>query len=364
MQRLSLLIKPASSLCNMRCHYCFYHDEAALRSMPSYGVMQPDTTEKLIARIIEATGEHAHISLAFQGGEPTLAGLDYFRDLSRRMHAVQGTRQVSYALQTNGLLLDDAWCTWLKEENVLVGLSLDPSPHWHDTLRPDAAGKGTYARVREAARLLDRHGVEYNLLCVITRGIARRPAEAMRWLAAEGFHFVQFIPCLDPLEEGAAGEYSLTPRQYGAFLKGTFDEWLKLRTGKQFISIRYFDNLTAIFAGRPPEMCGILGHCTPQYVVEGDGSVFPCDFYALDETLCGRLQDLSFAELSRSEAMQRFLAPAPLPEACRACPFVRLCGGGCKRYRSFYYHDAGYCPLQDFLAARGAALQQVALQFR
>ena len=327
---VSLLVKPASSMCNLRCGYCFYADVSDSRKEKSRGIMPDEVLEFLMRRAFqEASGS---CSFSFQGGEPTLAGLDFFRRLTA-LQKQYNTKKlpVRNALQTNGLLLDDEWADFLAENSFLVGLSLDGGRELHDSMRKDADGGGTYARVMQAAGLLDRHGVEYNVLCVVHNAAARHPQQVYR--ALKRFRYLQFIPCLDPLD-GSKPPHSLDPKRYGEFLKGTFDCYYADFFSKSPVSVRSFDNYAAMLAGCPPESCGMSGVCACCLTVEADGSVYPCDFYALDEYLLGNVRDNSLAEMARSEAAQRFIQPSlSVHEDCRSCGWYPLCRGGCRRNR-------------------------------
>lgn len=229
MPNISLLVKPASSLCNLRCRYCFYEDEAAHRSQASMGRMTPDTAHRMIGQALEAAGPRGSLQVMFQGGEPTLAGLDFFRDFVAEV-ARQNTGHipVGYAIQTNGLALDEAWAAFLAEQGFLVGVSLDGDKALHDAFRVDAAGRGSWSRVQKNLALLQRAGVECNLLCVVTKRCAKRAVSVYHALQKTGVGYLQFIPCLDPLGE-ARGQrhWSLTPRDYGDFLCALFDEWYR-----------------------------------------------------------------------------------------------------------------------------------------
>ena len=218
MPPLSILLKPASSGCNLRCAYCFYADEAKARTIPNYGRMPETVSHALIEKAAEAA--EGSVTFLFQGGEPTLAGLDFFRDFVAHVKKTAPPNlAVHYAIQTNGTLLDQEWCHFFKENRFLAGLSLDGSRECHDRFRLDGAGKGTYDRVRQAARRLEQAGVEYNVLTVVTGYLARHVQSVFSSLCRQGFRFQQYIPCLDPLEEERGGqEYSLSPARYEEFL--------------------------------------------------------------------------------------------------------------------------------------------------
>ena len=334
MPPLSILIKPASSACNLRCAYCFYADEASHRSVPNHGMMSEETAHSLIRKACQRA--EGGISFFFQGGEPTLAGLDFYRRFLRLV-AEENVRRlpVHYALQTNGVLLDEAWCRFFAENGFLVGLSLDGDQPCHDRYRLDSSGDGTYRRVLRGARLLQRAGVEYNLLIVVTNHLARHIRRVFASLCRGGFRFQQYIPCLDPLG-GARGEesYSLTPKEYGDFLKQLFDLWYRELEKGQYYSIRYFDNLVRMAAGEPPDSCAMAGRCGIQYLVEADGSVYPCDFYGLDAYRMGSIQNNTWEELDEARERSGFLrASRALPERCAACRWYPLCRNGCRRER-------------------------------
>ncbi|HIS69793.1 MAG TPA: SPASM domain-containing protein [Candidatus Gallacutalibacter stercoravium] len=362
MKYFSILIKPASSLCNMRCKYCFYADVADNRQVPSYGVMQEETAKALIDRVFDYLQPPATVSFAFQGGEPTLAGLEFFRRFTEyAAQRANGRYELQYSIQTNGLLIDEDWCSLFSQYRFLVGISLDAEPSIHDFCRVDAQGKGTWNRVRQAIRLLDHAGVPYNVLSVITKQMAQHPQKVFAAYRKNNIGFVQLIPCLQPLEGGTPGPYDLTPRLYAAFLKQFFVLWYNSLRAGYYISVRQFDNLVRMLQGHPPEQCGMMGRCTPQFVVEADGGVYPCDFYVLDQYRCGNILTQDVESIARSGAMADFVQQTPPPgPLCAACRVKGLCGGGCKRYRAFYNQEAGYCPYQDFLYASVDQLADVA----
>lgn len=334
MPPLSILVKPASGACNLRCAYCFYADEASLRAVPDCGLMSEEISHALIEKAAGAA--EGSVTFLFQGGEPTLAGLEFYRDfVSHVRKTVPAGLAVQYAIQTNGLLLDEEWCRFFRDNRFLAGLSLDGTRACHDRFRRDRAGKGTYDRALRAARLLDRTGVEYNVLTVVTGWLARHTQSVFSALCREGFHFQQYIPCLDPLEGERGGQdYSLSPEEYEGFLKTLFDLWFRELEQGRYWSIRYFDNLIWMLEGHPPEQCSMRGCCGLQYLVEADGSVYPCDFYGLDQYRLGNILRNSWAELDRSRERMGFVqASRRIPEACGRCQWYPLCRNGCRRDR-------------------------------
>lgn len=335
MPALSLLIKPASGNCNMRCRYCFYADELDNREIRSYGKMSVDTMHTIVEKAMEY-GDY-ECTIAFQGGEPTLAGLDFYRDLVAYVTAHENPKKlkIHYALQTNGYLINEEWAAFLGENHFLVGVSLDGLKEIHDRYRLDAAGKGTYQRVISAIRLLEKHQVEYNILTVVTAATARNGQKIYNYFKKNHFGYQQYIECLDPIgEEPGQHEYSLTPEKYGEFLKSMFDAWyLDMRSGT-YVYNRYFENLMMIMAGQQPESCNMRGVCGKQWVFEADGSVYPCDFYALDQWRLGNIQENSFEEMDEKRDGLGFIQwSMRQQEDCQKCRWFGLCRNGCRRNR-------------------------------
>ena len=335
MPALSLLIKPASGNCNMRCRYCFYADELDNREIRSYGKMSLDTMHTIVDKAMEY-GDY-ECTIAFQGGEPTLAGLDFYRDLVAYVTAHENPKKlkIHYALQTNGYLINEEWAAFLGENHFLVGVSLDGIKEIHDRYRLDAAGKGTYQRVISAIRLLEKHQVEYNILTVVTAATARNGQKIYNYFKKNHFGYQQYIECLDPIgEEPGQHEYSLTPEKYGEFLKSMFDAWyLDMRSGT-YVYNRYFENLMMIMAGQQPESCNMRGVCGKQWVFEADGSVYPCDFYALDQWRLGNIQENSFEEMDEKRDGLGFIQwSMRQQEDCQKCRWFGLCRNGCRRNR-------------------------------
>ena len=342
MPPLSLLIKPASGLCNMRCRYCFYTDEAANRSTPNMGIMSLDTMHTLVDKAMAyADGSCAFV---FQGGEPSLAGIEFFRAFSERVNTHPNPKhlQISYCFQTNGYAIDEQWCQWFAENKVLVGISLDGPKEIHDRYRVDTAGKGTFNKVMQTIRLLKKHNVDFNILTVVSAANARRGTQVYEFFKKQDFRWQQYIECLDPIGEvQGSHEYSLTPERYEAFLKSRFDAWYRDMVADRYVFDRYFENLLMLISGQQPEACSLRGVCQSQWVIEADGSVYPCDFYALDQWLLGNIHTHSFPALEAARRESGFIQmSAHLHPDCRSCKWLRLCRGGCRRNREPVTMDA------------------------
>lgn len=346
MPQVNLLIKPASGMCNMQCDYCFYCDEAEKRKQASFGMMSLETAENVLRKTLRyADGS---CTIAFQGGEPTLCGLSFYEHVVTFVEQYKRPDlQVLYALQTNGYAIDDAWCRFFKQHHFLVGLSVDGTEAFHDKYRHDHQGKGTYQRVCKAAELFDRYGVEYNILTVVHKDTAENIREIYKAYQRRGWKYLQFIACLDPLgEEKGQRPYSLLPETYGRFLIELFGLWYKdWRRGRQPY-IRQFENYIGMLAGHQPESCEQRGICGIQHVVEADGSLYPCDFYALDELCLGNLNQNSMMDIQKERTRLGFVERSKNhSKACRACRWFGLCRGGCYRNRegdADNYFCAGY----------------------
>ena len=334
MPPLSVLIKPASSGCNLRCKYCFYYSLADNREIKSFGLMGQETLEMVVAKALSFADQSC--TIAFQGGEPTLTGLGFYRALSvlEKKHNTKKLR-IQRAIQTNGLIVDEEWARFFADEEYLVGLSLDGPRDVHDLNRLDAGNNGSFARVMKAVDLFNKHRVAYNILFVVNAVVARHADKVYSFFKKNGFRYLQFIPCLDPLQESPGlHEYSLRPDRYTVFLKTIFDRWYEDFTHDDLVSIRYFDNLVGLILGYPPEACGMSGECTCQFVVEADGGVYPCDFYVNDEWLLGNIKESGFADLRQSDRARAFVeASRHVDPSCAACRWFNLCRGGCRRTR-------------------------------
>ncbi len=350
MPAVSVLMKPASSLCNLSCDYCFYCDEAEKRAQKSFGFMSLQTLKNVIRKtMLRAEGTAGY---AFQGGEPSLRGLDFFRQATAwQKQYNQNHVRVQNAFQTNGYLIDEEWCEFFREHQFLVGLSLDGTPEIHNSLRHDRkSGGATFDRISYSADLMDAYGVDYNILTVVTPAVAKNIADVYSYYKERGWNYQQYIACLDPLgEKHGQASHSLTPEVYGEFLIDLFFLWSRdLKNGKQPY-IRQFENWIGLSAGYMAESCDQRGVCGIQNVVEADGSVYPCDFYMLDEYRLGNFnEDRLDAIDARREALGFVERSRQLDSECRQCKYYRICRGGCQRNRDFNpatgLYENYFCP--------------------
>ncbi len=345
MSNRSVLIKPASGNCNLRCKYCFYFDEVENREFGQGGFMSKETTDKLIEKTMNGA---TTANFAFQGGEPTMWGLSKFKYFIEKVRLENKNNiPTNYFIQTNGTLLNEEWCEFFLENKFLVGVSLDGPPDLHDKYRVYPNGKGSSGEVKKALMLLKEYNVDTNILITVNKSVAQNIERIYKYLMKNGFNYHQYIPCIDPIGAGGDMIYSLTPEIFGRFLIKLFDLWKKDILAGNYVSVRYFENLIAMVTGNRPEQCGFLGHCTNQYVVEADGSVYPCDFYVLDNLMLGDINTDEFSDFDKKRTEIRFIEQSlKVEDDCKKCKFYGLCRGGCRRERDDFagnLHKNGLC---------------------
>ncbi|MBP3544434.1 MAG: anaerobic sulfatase maturase [Lachnospiraceae bacterium] len=346
MASLHLFIKPASGNCNLHCKYCFYTDVTSLRDISSYGIMSTDTLEHIVRKAFDyATDE---CTFSFQGGEPTLAGLSFYERLME-LCAIYNTEvcngrttplKLHFAIQTNGYRLTEEWAAFFARHHFLVGISLDGTIHTHNAFRRTADGKDTFADIMRTIELFKKYNVEFNILTVVNKKTAASIDKIYHFYQKNHFEYLQFIPCLDPFKTAPGSqEYSLTPKEYGDFLCRLFDLWYTDFKAGQGISIRQFDNYLSLILYGYAEACDMNGVCSMQNVIEADGSVYPCDFFVLDEYRLGNLNEMDFPAINEKRKELRFIEKSAVkPDSCMHCPHYTLCRGGCMRYRVMNSH--------------------------
>ncbi|MBZ5586532.1 MAG: anaerobic sulfatase maturase, partial [Acidobacteriia bacterium] len=327
----SLLIKPASAVCNLDCSYCFYLDRAAdpYKALPGRRM-----SLEILERLVDAYLLYSYPSsvFAFQGGEPTLAGLPFFqRVVELQQQYGRNGQNVSNSLQTNGILLDDAWCELFRAYQWLLGVSLDGPEAEHDLYRVNKQGRGTWKRVMESVELLKRRQVEFNVLCVLSQANVERPKELYRFFRGMGIDNIQLIPLAEFGPGGAPLPFTITPEQYGRFLCEWFDLWWPDR---RKVRVRFFDNVAEALAGQKPGNCTLHETCDSYAVVEYNGDVYPCDFFVEGSWKLGNIEVDSWSEIARRARRYQFAAKKTLPHSeCLACEYEPVCHGGCPKLR-------------------------------
>ena len=337
-----VMAKPTGSACNLDCDYCFFLQKERLYPGSSFR-MTDEVLESYISQYIEAQ-QVPEVTITWQGGEPTMMGLDFFRrsvDCARKF-APSGMR-VEHTIQTNGMLLDEEWCEFLRENDFLVGLSMDGPRELHDRYRHDKRGGGSFDRVMRAARLMQENQVEFNILCTVNAANAGHPLETYRFFRDElGVNWIQFIPIVERvnhdgstlLQEGdTVTDRSLDPEQWGAFLVEIFNDWLVRDVGEMHVNM--FEAAFASWVGAPAMACIFDETCGNAMVIEHNGDLYSCDHFVEPGYLLGNILETSLSTLISSDKQRRFGADKrnTLPALCRECKWLFACGGECPKNR-------------------------------
>ncbi len=330
---LSVMWKTVADDCNLACDYCYYSSSG--RPAPGRHRIDRALLENTIREYMARS--RGAVCFAWQGGEPLLAGLQFFEEAValQARHAPAGTT-ISNVLQTNGTLLNEDWARFFRRYNFLVGVSIDGPPEIHDAHRVTATGKGSFALVMRKIGHLRQHGVDFNILTVLHQDNVGRPRELMEFYAHADFRYVQFIPGMDfrSDEPGMPARYLITPAQYGKFLRATFDVWYN--DGNPVMSVRIFDNMLGLYAGRQAELCTHCRSCPATLVLEHNGDAYPCDFYMSAEWRLGNIGTARLDTLLTHPSYTRFRnLKVQLPERCRRCDWLKFCYGGCPRNREW-----------------------------
>ena len=360
------MAKPSGPDCNLDCDYCFYLEKAALYRDETRHRMSDEVLEAYVRQYIAATPAGSEVVFTWQGGEPTLPGVDFYRRAVALQQRYGEGRRVSNSFQTNGLLIDEAWCAFFKEHDFLIGLSLDGPAEIHDEYRVTKGGQPSHALVMRALALLRTHGVRHNVLACVNRRSACAPMDVYRFLRDNGVEYVQFIPVVERLPDSRDREIGLTLRSpdgkvlsgalpstdaevtewsarakdYGAFLATIFDEWVKRDVGR--IYVMNFEWALANFMGRPGASCHHQPTCGKAVVVEHNGDVFACDHYVYRDYRLGNLSTDDLTSMMQLPLQHRFGQDKldTLPAQCRRCNMVKGCWGGCPKHR-FIRSDDG-----------------------
>ena len=334
-----IMAKPTGSACNLSCDYCFFLKKEKLYPGSNFR-MSDDVHEAYIRQLLEA---HTvpEVTIAWQGGEPTLMGLDFFRRSVELVKKYQkpGTR-IENTFQTNGILLDDEWCRFFHENNFLIGLSLDGPKELHDAYRKDKGGRGTFDRVARAARSLQKHKVEFNILCTVNSKNADHPLDVYRFFRDDlDAHYIQFIPIVERDNESGFQEgntvtdRSVRPGRWGRFLIEIFDEWVKQDVGRMFVLT--FDGALAGWLDMAGTICIFGPTCGLGMALEHNGDLYSCDHFVEPDYHLGNILRTPMIELAASEQQRRFGEDKKdtLPRYCRECEVLFVCNGECPKNR-------------------------------
>lgn len=330
MKTFSLLIKPASADCNLRCEYCFYIDH--LKNVESKLRMTDDTLESMIASYMQ-TNQNNHYNFGWQGGEPTLMGLNYYKKVVelQTKYAPPGA-VISNGLQTNGTLITDEMANFFSEYRFLIGVSLDGPSYLHDYYRKSVGHKTTHNLVLRGIKRLKQHAVEFNILTLINNKTVRKISEIYQYLREEGFYYHQYIPCIEFDEDGNLKPFSITGEEWGDFLCELFELWVKNDINR--VSIRLFDSILNYLVLDTYTVCYMGVDCCQYFVVEYDGSVYPCDFFVQQDLLLGNVKSSNWNDLINSPKYRNFGNKKPLwNKLCNTCSFINFCHGDCQKHR-------------------------------
>jgi uncharacterized protein len=351
-----ILSKPIGPICNLDCHYCYYLHTEDLYGRHTKWQITDEALEAFIRQYIQGQPMQAReVEFVWQGGEPTLLGLEFFQKAVelQKIHERPGMT-IRNCLQTNGILLDEKWCVFLKEHKFLVGLSIDGPPELHNVSRVDRQGKGSQAAVLNSMKLLQREGVEFNAMVCVHNANGNHGAEVYRYLRDNGCRFMQFIPIVErqgagrhaegptPSDEvsvsmadasSAVSSRSVLPGQFGRFLIEVFDEWSKADVGRVFVQI--FDESLAMWSGIPSSLCIFRKECGKSLVMEHNGDVYSCDHFVNPSHLLGNLKERDLQTLVQLPAQREFgqAKNTTLPQYCRSCEVRFACNGECPKNR-------------------------------
>jgi uncharacterized protein len=352
-----LMAKPSGPACNLDCTYCFYLEKEALYDTRATRRMSDTVLEAYVRETIAATPAGQPVLFAWQGGEPTLLGIPFYRRALELQQRYGSGRAIENAFQTNGTLIDEDWARFLGEHGFLVGLSLDGPAEIHDHHRRYRSGAPSHHLVMAALERLQRHGAAVNALACVDRNSSRQPQTVYRWLKAQGIEYIQFTPVIERLAgadyakagfdlEGPSGgegagvaPFSVRPRAWGQFLSTVFDEWRRKDVGQVFVM--NFEWTLAALVGAPGVVCVHQPTCGRALVVEHEGSVYSCDHFVYPEYRLGNLTRDPLAGMIESSRQQAFgeAKRETLPAQCRACPQLQLCWGGCPKHRFLTTRD-------------------------
>ena len=350
-----VMTTPIGPICNLDCKYCFYLEKEQLYDPNEQFRMSDEVLETYIRQYIDQQ-DVPEVGFAWQGGEPTLLGVDFFRKAVTLQQQYADGKRITNAIQTNGTLLNDEWCQFLTEHDFLVGISIDGPAELHDAYRVDKRQRPTFDRVMRGVEFLKKHKTEFNTLTVVNRVNSQHPLEVYRFLKEIGSGFIQFIPLVERKADGEAKKlqldlatppdpaggdspdspvtsWSVTAQDYGDFLVQIFEEWVRRDVGKYFVQI--FDVSLGAWMAMPPSLCIFAPTCGTAMAMEHDGNVYACDHYVYPRYKLGNILNRSIGEMVNSDQQRRFGADKAdkLPRFCRECDVRFACNGECPKHR-------------------------------
>lgn len=345
---LYVMLKPVGSRCNLNCDYCYYLEKAHLYAGQKAHVMSEELLERFVKEYLESQ-TMPQVMFTWHGGETLMRPLSFYKKAVELQRKYAAGRQIDNSIQTNGTLLTDEWCRFFKENNFLVGVSIDGPQEFHDEYRRDKMGRPSFHKVMKGIRLLQKHSVDYNCMAVVNDFNADFPLDFYRFFKEIGCRFIQFAPVVErfvqnrssmklavaeeTVEKTELAPFSVSPEKWGRFLCAVFDEWVKQDVGEIFVQL--FDSTLANWVGEQPGVCILAKTCGHAGVMEFNGDVYSCDHFVFPEYRLGNIYSKSLAAMMYSEEQHRFGTNKfdKLPQQCRECDFLFACYGECPKNR-------------------------------
>ncbi|WP_435328807.1 anaerobic sulfatase maturase [Vibrio hannami] len=345
-----VMAKPTGSVCNLDCKYCFYLEKEKLYpERNSNWKMSDETLELYIKQFIDAQITH-EVVFSWQGGEPTLAGIDFFRKAVALQNKYRGSKSILNAFQTNAILLDDEWCEFFNANNFLIGVSIDGTEQLHNHYRVNRSGKPTFDKVMKGISYLRKHGIEFNTLTVVNDVNVKQPLAVYEFLKSLGTDYFQFIPLVERKSNTKSNEelqlvspdydfsasvtsWSVKPDEFGRFLVDIFDEWVRNDVGKY--SVQMFDSTLSSWLGIPASLCIFSETCGSAFAMEANGDMYACDHYVYPDYKLGNIHDISIREINNGAKAIEFGDDKrdQISNECHSCKFRFACHGGCPKHR-------------------------------
>ncbi len=344
---LYVMAKPAGASCNLRCRYCYYLEKEILYSSKRTHTMSDEVLERYIKDYIDSQTT-AEILFCWHGGEPLLQPISFYKKALRLQKQYAPQRRISNSIQTNGTLITDEWAMFLKQNNFLVGVSIDGPQHLHDHYRTNSTGRGTWELVMKGINCLNEHHVEWNAMAVVNNITTRNPLEFYQFFKSIKCRYIQFTPVVERIINHADGRslatpqdgdsaqlapFSVNPKEWGQFLCTIFDEWVRHDVGEYFIQL--FDSTLANWVGQPPSLCTMAKTCGHAGVMEHNGDVYSCDHFVFPEYKLGNIMSASIISMMKSQRQLNFgrAKQGTLPKQCQMCEWLFTCNGECPKNR-------------------------------
>lgn len=363
-QGIHVVAKPIGPVCNLNCEYCFYLEKQALFPQNEKYRMPDDVLRAFITGYISSQPTPV-VEFVWQGGEPTLMGIDFFRRVIELQRPFANGKTITNSLQTNGTLLTDEWCVFLKKHNFMVGISLDGPKEIHDRYRRDRKGNGTFDEVMRGLRLLQKYGIEYNVLACVARETALKPLDVYRFFRSQGIEFIQFSPIVERMPDTLSAQqglrltgpaaldkaeeqtevtlWSVVPEDYGDFLIAIYEEWVRHDVGTVFVM--NFEWALNAWIGNPSPVCVHAKQCGRSIVIEHNGDVYACDHCVYPRYRLGNIKTDRLVKMVKRSLQSGFgvAKETALPRWCRECDVLAACQGGCPKHRFgiSYYDEPG-----------------------